>query len=264
MPDEFNRYYIKIRPILEIDAKTICEELTTALGSDAPAYATVAKWAKRFREGREDVNDDFRSGRPILVLTDENIEQVRKVIEDDPHSTYDDIIAVTSLSDGTIERIIHDCLKMRKVTSRWVAHKLSDEQKQQQLRVCRQNLANFQTGKWRLSDVITGDETWIYHRQIGRTSSNTTWITENEPSRTIVRRNRSEPKTLFCLFFKSNGPVLIHKVKIKSKFQDCIRTPREKADRIILNMISFYTDIEYQICSYYLTTARQHRTILSP
>ncbi|CAF1351121.1 unnamed protein product, partial [Didymodactylos carnosus] len=43
-------------------------------------------------------------------------------------------------------------------------------------------------------------------------SSNATWISENEPPRTIVRRNRSEPKTLFCLFFKSNGPVLIHKI----------------------------------------------------
>ncbi|CAF1347479.1 unnamed protein product [Didymodactylos carnosus] len=177
MTDEFNRYYIKIRTILEINAKIICEELTTALGPDAAAYSTAAKWAKHFREGREDVNDDFRSGRPISVLTDENIEQVRQVIEDDPHSTYDDIIAETSLSHGTIERIIHDCLKMRKVASSWIAHKLSDEQKQQRLRVCRQNLAKFQTGKWRLSDVITDAETWIYHRQIGRKSSNATWIT---------------------------------------------------------------------------------------
>jgi hypothetical protein len=57
-----------------------------------------------------------------------------------------------------------------------------------------------------------GDETWIYHRQIGRKSSNATWGDENEPPRTIVRQNRSEPRILFCLFFKSSGPVLIHKV----------------------------------------------------
>ncbi|CAF5105983.1 unnamed protein product, partial [Rotaria sp. Silwood1] len=101
---------------------------------------------------------------------------------------------------------------MRKFTLRWVAHRLTDEQKQQRLRICRQNLAKFQTGKWRLSDIITGDETWIYHRQIGQKSSNATWISENELPRTIVRRNRSEPKTLFCLFFKSDGPILIHKV----------------------------------------------------
>lgn len=106
--------YIKIRTILGIDAKTIHEELTTALGPNAPSYRTVARWANRFREGREDVNDDPRSGRPVSELTDENIELVRQVINNDPHSTYDEIIAAISLSHGTIERIIHDCRRDEK------------------------------------------------------------------------------------------------------------------------------------------------------
>ncbi|CAF1489471.1 unnamed protein product [Rotaria sordida] len=146
MDNEFNRYYIKIRTGLEINAKTICEELTETFGSDAPAYSTLKKWAQRFREGREDVRDDPRSGRPVSVLTDDNIERVRQIIEDDPHSTYDDIMAETSLSYGTIERIIHDCLKMRKVTPRYVPHQLNNEQKQARLRICRQNLAKFRNG----------------------------------------------------------------------------------------------------------------------
>ena len=212
MTDEFNRYYIKIRVILGINPKTIFDELTEALGLDVPSYSMVKNWAKRFREGREDVSDDPRSGRPISVLTVENIECVREVIKDDPHSTYDDIMAETDLSRGTIERIIHDHLKMRKVVSHWIAHRLTDEQKQKRLQIWRQNLEKFRNGTWRLCDIITGDETWIYHRQIGRKSSNSTWVGENESPRTIVRRNRYEPKTLFCLFFKSTGPALIHKV----------------------------------------------------
>jgi transposase len=101
-----------------MDPKTIHEELTTALRPNAPSYSTVARWAKRFREGRENVNDESRSSRPISELTDTNIQLVRQVINNDPHLTYDDIIAETFLSHGTIERIIHDHLKMRKVTSR--------------------------------------------------------------------------------------------------------------------------------------------------
>ena len=84
---------------------------------------------------------------------------------------------------------------MRKVTSRSVAHQVNDEQKQERLRIFRQDLAKFRTGAWQLCDSITGDETWIYHRQIGRKSSNATWVGENDPPRTIVRRNRFEPKT---------------------------------------------------------------------
>jgi hypothetical protein len=54
MANEFDRYYIKIWTILGIYAKTIHEELTTALGPGAPSYRTVARWAQRFREGREE------------------------------------------------------------------------------------------------------------------------------------------------------------------------------------------------------------------
>ena len=212
MDDEFYRYYIKLRTILGINAKTICEELTDPLESRASSYATVKKWAKCFRDGREDVDDDLRSGRPVSMLTDENIERVRQVIEDDRNSTYDDIMAETSLTHGTIGRIVHDSLKMRKVASRWVAHEPTDEQKQQRIRICRQKLAKFRNGTWRSDDIVTGDETWIFHRQIGRKSNNATWVGENEPPSTFVRRNRFEPKTLFCFFLNSSGLVLIHKV----------------------------------------------------
>ena len=68
MNNEYNRYYIRIRTILGIATTIIHEELATALGPDAPAYRTVAKWAERFREGREDVNDDLRSARPLSEL----------------------------------------------------------------------------------------------------------------------------------------------------------------------------------------------------
>ena len=50
MDNENVRFYIKIRTILGINAKTIHEEFTTALGPNAPSYRTVARWGKRFRE----------------------------------------------------------------------------------------------------------------------------------------------------------------------------------------------------------------------
>ena len=68
MNNEYNRYYIRIRTILGMATMTIHEELATALGPDAPAYRTVAKWPERFRDGREDVNDHLRSGRPLSEL----------------------------------------------------------------------------------------------------------------------------------------------------------------------------------------------------
>ena len=42
----------------------------------------VQLWYNRFNEGREDVNDDARSGRRSTSTIDENIEAVKKMILD--------------------------------------------------------------------------------------------------------------------------------------------------------------------------------------
>ena len=131
------------------------------MGHSAPSYTTVTRWAKGFCQGRDDVNDHPRSASPLSEFTGENIQLIQQVIINDPHSTYDEIIPKISLSHGTIERIIYECFKMKKVTSRCVPHQLTHKQR---VKLCRENLAIFQNSSYRLCDMITGDETCIYHR----------------------------------------------------------------------------------------------------
>ena len=212
MDKEQLRFYIKTRTLLEVSAKTIHEELTLAYGSEVVSYSTVQTWSKLVRDGRMQVEDNPRSGRPVSVLTKENIDLVREIIDQDPHATYDDIVEETSLSRGTIGTIIYDHLKLNKVSSRWVPHELTPEQKENRVKLCKENLAKFHSNSWRLCDIVTGDETWIYLRQVGRKQSNASWIGQGESPRTVVRRSQYEPKVLFSIFFKSTGPLLVHAV----------------------------------------------------
>ena len=76
---------------------------------------------------------------------------------------------------------------------------------QDRVRICQENLTMFEGSKWRLYDVVTGDESWFYHRQIGRKKSNASWEAEGESLRTVVRQGRFEPKTMFSILFKSYG-----------------------------------------------------------
>ena len=202
------RSYIKTRVILGITPIEIWKELEIAYPDQAPSYRCVAKWAALFKDGRQAVEDDPRSGRPITALTSQNIESVRQIIEDDPHATYDIIEAQTGLSRGTICTIVHDSLKLRKITSRWIPYELTNENREERVNACRENLAMFKEGKWRLYDVVTGDESWFYWRQIGHKASNASWIGEGESPRTIVRRSQFEPKTMISVFFKTAG--LVH------------------------------------------------------
>ena len=48
-------------------------------------------WYNRFKEGRENVNDDTSPGPPNAAITDENIEAVKKMILDNRRITIRDV-----------------------------------------------------------------------------------------------------------------------------------------------------------------------------
>jgi histone-lysine N-methyltransferase SETMAR len=205
MENENLRFYIQLRFKLGIDATRIHNDFKSTLGDKAPSYSFVTKWIHFFKEGRENLEDEQRIGRPITATVPTNIDAVRNFIEEDPYCTYDEIEAETSFNQYTIQTILHDHLHLRKITSRWVPHELSAKNRQDRVRMCKENLDKFESGAWRLCDVVTGDESWFYWRQIGRKQSNACWVATGESPRTVVRQGRFEPKTLVCIFFRESG-----------------------------------------------------------
>jgi len=213
MSTENFRFYIKMRTALNIQARIIHDELYSVYGDQAPSLRTVERWSKLFRDGREELEDEARPGRPITETTSENIEQIRQLIDDDPYLTIEALQEQTDLSYGTVHRIITNHLNLRKITARYIPKDLTDFQRAARVRICKENLSKFQQGTWRLCDIITGDESWFYHKQIGRKSSNAAWVKRGDPPPTVVRQSKYAPKTLLAIFFKSNGPLLIHRLE---------------------------------------------------
>ena len=62
----------------EIKCSKIFEMLTLAFG-ESTMSRTLVQLYNRFKEGREDVNNDARPGRPNTLITDENILWVKRV-----------------------------------------------------------------------------------------------------------------------------------------------------------------------------------------
>lgn len=203
------RGYIKMRFLLGIDAQTICNEIQKASPESAVHIRTVFRWIQYFKSGGESTQDDPRSGRPNTAVTQSNINDVKLFIEEDPYCTYYQIEEAFSLSHGSIHTIIHEHLKLRKITSRWVPHILTEKNREERVRICKENLAKIKENKWRLGDIVTGDESWFYYRQIGRKQANKSWVGEGENQRTVVKLGRYEPKLMFCIFFKQSGVVQI-------------------------------------------------------
>ena len=61
--------------------------MTVAFGESTMSRTHVQLWCNRFKQGREDVNDDARPGRPSTLIIDENIEAVKEMILDNRRIT---------------------------------------------------------------------------------------------------------------------------------------------------------------------------------
>lgn len=147
-----------MRAALNVQARDVDGELYSVHGDQAPCLRTVERWCQRFREGQEELDDETRSGRPIVATTTENIEQVRMIIDDDSHVTIEEIQEQTGLSYGTAQRIIKDHLQLTKITARYMPKELADFQRNERVRICQENLRKVKDGTWRLCNMVTGDE----------------------------------------------------------------------------------------------------------
>ena len=138
--------------------------LVQAWGSNALSDHTVFNWFRQFQRNKFSVQDAPRSGRPSTSVTQQTIDDVRKIAEDDSHSTYQQIEAILDISSTAINSIIPPYLNLRKVCARWVPHTVTDDQKQLRLQFCHHSLKRFEEGQsCRILDIITGDESCFYH-----------------------------------------------------------------------------------------------------
>lgn len=217
------RAYIKVRTFLGASATSIHEDLTKACPSTAPSYATVTLWMRRFREGRQSLEDDPRSGRPISATSDENIQRIRDLIHDDPFLTVSDIEDIVDISRERIYAILTESLRLKKVCSRWIPHVLSPAQKQERVETATSLLNRFRRmGNSAMLDITTGDETWIHYYEPKRKQQNMVWIAEGEHPPQIAKRERTRDKVMYAIFFNGNGPIAQIPVPSGSTVTGCL------------------------------------------
>ena len=78
--------------------------LTEDCGDATLLRTMVFKWHQAFKEGRENVEDDSRSGRPISSRNDQNVEVVRAVMAKDRRLSVRMIAEETGLNKNAVQR----------------------------------------------------------------------------------------------------------------------------------------------------------------
>uniref|UniRef100_A0A2K6RJK6 GVQW motif containing 3 n=1 Tax=Rhinopithecus roxellana TaxID=61622 RepID=A0A2K6RJK6_RHIRO len=100
--------------------------LKEAYGEEVMSRARVFDWHKRFKEGREDVRDDARSGRPVTHRTDDNIQKVKDLVCSNRQLTVRMMAEELNLDKETVRLILKENLNMRKVSAKVISGVLKE------------------------------------------------------------------------------------------------------------------------------------------
>ena len=119
----------------------------------------VYEWVERFQNGRQNVSDEHRRGRPVSVETETVKRQIEQRIRDYRRVTIDEIAVEFNMTYGSAYSIDHNDLGYRKVCSRWVPRQLSNDQKRARQTICQEHLdRHAREGDTFLHRTVTGDE----------------------------------------------------------------------------------------------------------
>ena len=205
---EEQRAYIKIRSLLGVTPTDIKADLDTVYGHNAVSYITITRWCRRFKEGRESIEDDPRPGRPLSEYKENDVIAVKKMIDEDARYTVEEISESLSINSGTVFQILKQNLRLRKICARWVPHLLSQNEKDRRVKIASELLLLYDgCDERRLFEVVTGDETWISFFEPEGKENNKVWIGENGARPQIARRSKSVKRIMYALFFDARGIV---------------------------------------------------------
>jgi len=114
---EEQRVAIKVCCKIDFSATKAVELIQKAYGDAALGRTTIFEWHKRFRESRESVKDEARSGRPKSSRTDDKIVAVDKLVIEGRNVTSRLIADTLGIPKTVVLRILREDLKKRKLCS---------------------------------------------------------------------------------------------------------------------------------------------------
>jgi transposase len=158
------RSVIRILKAQNVRAIDIHRQLTAVYGEGVMNESSVRKWCQMFNEGRTNVHDEERSGRPSPI-TEDLKKQIDEQIRQDRRSTLDELHEkFPQISRSLLPEILSKHLGYKKICARRVSWMLADDHKKKRMCAALTFLECYHRDRDKfLNHIVTGDETWVSH-----------------------------------------------------------------------------------------------------
>lgn len=204
------RSVIKYLFLKGLSGKEIYDDMLTTLGDQCPSYSTIKNWVADFKRGRKDVTDEKRSGRPISVSTQENIDAVHDMILDNRRIGLKRISETLNISYERVFHIVHNELGMKKLSAKWIPKCLNADQKRLRVTTSQWICNQFNDRKSNFLDrLVTMDETWIHYYDPETKEMSKEWKHSGSPRPKKFRVQKSAGKVLASIFWDKDGIIFV-------------------------------------------------------
>jgi len=136
--------------------------VNAAYGDQALSRSNVFRWYGRFRDGREDIEDDLRSGRPTECRNDNNVEKISQLLLQNRRLSLRMLADEVNIGKNTVRKIVVEDLRKWKICSRFIPHSLTPEEKDRRIAACRDLIATADSDPDFFKKTVTDDETWCF------------------------------------------------------------------------------------------------------
>lgn len=203
------RAVIRFLNAKQISPTEIHCQLIEVYGENCISVQHVRKWCREFSEGRMEIHDENRSGRPSV--SDGVVEKVETILLEDRRITINELaLLIPEISSATIHKILTEKLGYHKVCARWVPRMLTENHKQQRVVCAKQFLQQCEDNKEEFLDsIVTGDETWAFHFTPETKQQSREWRHSTSPKPKKFKQTQSAGKVMTTVFWDRKGLLLI-------------------------------------------------------
>lgn len=204
------RVIMKFLTKLGLETSDIIKSLQKVYQDDAPKKTTIYEWVSRFKEGKEDIKDEHRTGRPTSSMNEEIVVAVESLVEENRRISVQVVAKSLNISYGSAHSILKDRLGLSKLCARWVPKALREEQRMQRADNAIQFINRFDHDREDFySRLVTGDETWIYQYDPESKIQSKQWLPKGSSGPIKFKAERSMKKVMATIFWDSEGVILV-------------------------------------------------------
>ncbi|GBP39242.1 Mariner Mos1 transposase [Eumeta japonica] len=151
--------------------------MVSVLQESAPSYTMVKNGLAYFNKD-ESCEDDPRPGRPVTVVTEENVRKIEKLVLADQRIKLWQIAEELQISKERVGEIIHEHMNMRKISARWVPKMLTPFDKQRRLQTSTRGSRTEATWEVIARSAVLQDNASVHTARVSRQALKDTGFSE--------------------------------------------------------------------------------------